>query len=263
MTTNPAITVAAGVIVPVPAAIVAFAERLLADVQGPDRVVDSLNGDTTITIGHAGGRRWRVTASNTRALMWVEYHVLSRNRLQWAQSELHIDGQQVDRAAGYPQFLNVFTGHDPDHRQVPDVAVDPVDRAAAPPKVRKTYDMILRKAPDADVAILRSGLRWAVVVNRPDKNMEIRFNFLTDLMDPEHPTRPVDTRPETGCRIGLVVDGVDRTAELNGQAERALAMLTGGYILPAAPAPPPVPGVAPARVPTTGVTTRKQKVMRI
>ena len=58
---------------PVPAAIAAFVEQLSADCGAAAQP------------RHLRGRRWRVTVSNDRVSMWVEYEALSRGRLQWAE----------------------------------------------------------------------------------------------------------------------------------------------------------------------------------
>jgi hypothetical protein len=208
---------------------------------------------------HLRGRRWRVTVSNDRVSMWVEYEALSRGRLQWAGSQLFIDGNQVPKADSYGHFLQIFADPDADMPARVPVFVD-VDPGAAPPAVRSTYQKLVAAAGkqpgELRVAVRRAGRQWLVCVE--NERMSLRCRFETPLMNPLRPLASPQTR-RARRPLELVVDGQDRTEEINGRIDKALAMMLDH---PAPPARPAIGHRAPAAV-NTGVAVRRQSVIRV
>jgi hypothetical protein len=234
--------------VPVPRGVTAFAGHLSADT------------GATAKVEHMGGRRWRVSVQNDRVQMWVEYEARSHGRLDWRRSELFIDGQSVKCADSYADFLNLFA--DPDDRKPPPFpAPIEVDASSAPPLVRRVYysvATVVKTQEGFGLTILRAGRRWAIEVS--GDQLLMRVNFVTPLIDPARPMREPVTRLLRSQAITLVLNGVDRTGEIDGRLDRAFRLIQAHK---ASPTPAPITEASTAQVQSTGVTVRQQKVMRL
>lgn len=232
--------------VPVPSGITAVVERLGEDLSG-----------ARITCEHVKDNRWRITAENDRVTMWVEYSAHSRGRLQWQGSRLIIDGRQVERADNYAELVDTFA--DPDGRgeraRVEPVQVEIED---APEPVQRAFHRIAVTplARSGEVLLYQAGRRWTVLVDTGA--IQLGLHLTTGLMDPTRPLQEPSTAMDADP-VTLVVDGVDKSATLNGALDKALAVAAGHD---GAPRNPAVAGESAAAV-NTGVQVRRRAVIRV
>jgi len=233
---------------PTPSAIMTFADNLASDT------------GLTPSISHQKGRRWRVEIASERVRMWVDYEVLSRGRLQWSQSQLFIDGQQAARATSYAGLLDIFRDPDGKSPEPPPQYID-VDPSTAPGVVRAMHARLAAKIHllpgDFTLALHRAGRRWAIVIS--SSRTVLRYRFTTALMNTQRPERDPRTR-ENRRPLELEIDGVDVTAQVNGRLDKAIAMICDHV---AAPPPAAIAGPSRSAVQATGVTVRKQTVLRL
>lgn len=143
----------------------------------------------TPTVEHVSGRRWRVTVTNPRVSMWVEYDVLSRGRLSWSQSQLFVDGEMVERADSYRDFLDIF--RDPDGTSPEPVPeLHDVDPNTAPEPVRRAWvkvSAILQKTSPGQwhFGVRHGGRAWLIV--GVSGEIELRFRFRPAADGPQAP----------------------------------------------------------------------------
>lgn len=224
-----------------------------------DRMLDELKVTATAEIGHVRGHRWRVTITSARVRMWVEWEVHSRGRLQWGQSTLFIDNAEAPRAHSYADLLDVF--NDPDNTNPGEAAVhEPVavGPADAPAAVVSAYNLATKRAAgDAKVAITKAGKLWTVTMS--GARFRLGFRFLAAPMDPTRPLAPAEVNADKSMPISLVVDGVDRSAEVQGRIDKALAMVVSHT---AATPAPPIAAPSDVQTTATSVVTRQQRVIR-
>lgn len=238
---------------PMPAAIATVAEEFRRDIP-----------DADVTTEHVAGVRWRVTVTSARVRMFIEYEARSRGRLQGKNSQLHIDGQRVPIATGYPQLVRIFA--DPDHGrdESPAPPSDPdamvtVDVEQAPPPVRSMHTKLVAAAPKGfDVVVRHTGRFWYVCLENPTAQM--RMVFVERLM--RH-TRPMREREvvlaSKRYSLQLVIAGVDLTEKVAGGFDRALSMITAHA---GAPGPAPVTREAGVAGRATSVQVRNTTVIR-
>lgn len=232
---------------PTPAAIAALLKNLGDDLAG-----------ATTTAEHLTGRRWLVSAANERVEVRSEYQVVDTRRLQLKASELLIDGRQVPRMQTYTDLVRLFANPDGGGEPAgddPELVEVPVEDT--PEGVRPTYQMLAKRRPSGlQLLVRRAGRRWYVCLE--NDRVQLRFVFVDFLMDHRRPTRDTGVGPPRHRPIVLVVDGEDRTDEVDGRLERALAM-AGSH--QAAQSPAGIAGEHAAAV-NTGVDVRRQTVIR-
>lgn len=208
-------------------------------------------------------RKWRLTMANDRVRMWKDYKLSSGGRAVQAGTALYIDGEQVEHCEGPQHFARIFTSDDPlqtlragahlDPVPATD-PIEPVDPDTAPPMVHTAYHRLQQDLPDTAVVTVGQGNSsyWSVTAVLGDDGQNlIRVNFYAG--------RTVQLSKSTP--IQLVAGGVDRTAEVEGRMDRALAMLLGQPGEQHAVAPP-IRGAAPAAR-TNSVAVRKSTVIRV
>lgn len=237
----------------IPAAIDKVAAEFRSDISGAD-----------VTTEHVTGIRWRVTVTSARVRMWVEYETRSRGRLQSKNSQLHIDGQQVQRAASYPELTRIFADPDNGRAAPPGPPTDADEMVAvtvdeAPQPVRAMHAKVVAAAPKGfDLVVRHAGRHWYVCLENPTAQM--RVVFVERLM--VH-TRPLREREVTLANkrqsIQLVINGEDLSAQVAGMLDKALGMMVGHAGTPAPAAVSRESGVA---VRPTGVQVRNTAVIR-
>jgi hypothetical protein len=229
---------------PMPGGVALLVERMAGDLA-------SLAADAEVTARHVRDQRWRVTATNPRVTMWVEFEPLQRRRLKWRGSELWIDGVQVERRE-YDDVLRTFA--DPDDTGKEPVSVD-VPLASAPDPVMKLIRTVARAGAKMRLtpSIRRSGNEYAVsfTSDRVRMTMHAREHF--NFMRPAQPDRG-----DLAEDVELWIDGVDHSAAAGRTLAGALREASAHL---AAPAPPSVAAEHREAV-NTGVQVRKTTVIR-
>lgn len=231
----------AGETVPTPSGVREFATRLAEDT------------GTTPAVTWEGGHRWRVQVDNGRVRMWVTYEALSRGRLKWLRSELFVNGEPVDRASGYADFLRIFhDGGELTHETVEESV------SAAPDFLRRAAAKLTpRLASGTTLRILRTGPRWQLVV-RSSRGC-LRVTLERPLMDPRRPARMGEFKLRAERPVELELDGDDLTDEIQGRLDLAMArMVAHSHAAP----PPQVSGTSAPQVKATGVQVRNTTVIR-
>lgn len=206
--------------------------------------------------------RWRFTVDTGRVVMVVEYKLLPRDRFQQRSSRLVVDGERQPLAESYEQLRRLLLNPDgPIPDQVPgDGDLVEVTGDQVPKDVRGLARVAVLKLPKAlSVRVLQGPDRWWVV-QAANARVDLRLNLRSTLMDPKRPTWDRRVAEHRDQPVSVWVDGVDRTAEVSGMIDSAMAMVANVL---AAPAPPPVSATSGVQVTATGVTVRQQKVLRL
>ena len=238
--------------IPVPSSITKLADGFRADMPG-----------TTVTTENLSATRWRVTVTSDRVRMYLDAETKSRGRLLNKGSRLYIDGQQAPTADYYAQLIRLFA--DPDNgRPVPENATEPepfvdVPLDTGPAPVRAAAAKLAGHTSKGFALVLRRSGRWWHLCLENDR-AQLRMVFARQLMDLSHPLRERKVMlANDKWALRLVIDGVDRSDQVNGQVQKALAMMTAHA---GAPARPPVAGSAPVAGTATSVQVRNTVVMR-
>jgi hypothetical protein len=197
------------------------------------------------------GDRWRLVmdSGDGRVVMTLDYVVEPGYRPRWRRgpSTLYVNGERrpVLRDRG---FFDLWNGVDPEAplpaRREPSPLPPAADVRQAPALVKTTYRMWQDKIGDRGELFLgRDGRRWVLAFTTDRISMQ--FTFLAE--------RRGRCAPSLVRPLELFVDGVDKTAEAEGELAKALEL--------AFPPPPPT-SPAPAAVTATSVKVRNQAVIR-
>lgn len=209
--------------------------------------VDRLRDDTQCdsTVERINDRKWRLTAESDRVTLTLDFILQGNGKVRWKGSTLAVDGTPRALAEDYEHLLRIFMDPDGDMRP-PEVMEMPPARCVddAPFTVRTFYGILSRFDKDAAEIGERDGA-WIVGLGSGDTAIRLVF------------TR---RRKEWGMgRLQVIVNGVDRSAEVRGDVTKALALMAGES--------PAVPGekvigmpARPAR--TNSVEIRRAAVIR-
>ncbi len=228
---------------------------------------DGFAADSGITpvVEHLERDRWRFTVTGGRVVMTYDVRLLQRHRLRSVASVLTVDGEARPLMKSYAALLELLTNPEgdgelpgtPSDSEMTEVAAD-----AAPREVARAASLAARNLPtatDLSVRILRGPRRWWAIV-LSNGRVRLRINMRSSLMDIYRPTAPRFTAMVKGkWLLALSVDGVDLTDRAQGRLDTAMSMVAKSL----ATAPPPsVTGTTAASTTPTGVTVRKQIVLR-
>lgn len=202
--------------------------------------------------------RWRITITNTRVTMTLDLRQTRPGRCVWVTSTLTVDGVRRELTHGPEHFARVFK--DPDNELDRRINIPPASTvletqpvADAPKTVRSAYQMAVDQLGDGlDIQVGTSGPGyWAVTVNGTAGILRMNY-YITEsgrCVSPEdHP-------------FDLIVNGEDRTAEMGGRMDRAMALLAGTpRENSSTPSSPVAAGAGAAR--TNSVEVRRAAVIR-
>lgn len=212
---------------------------------------------TRPTVGRPATNRWRIEMRNPRVFAYADFKISPGGRCVQAGTALHIDGERVENANGYAHFARIFTADDPwsevQEKVIEPIPIgdpiEPINVEDAPPAVRAGYTDLVRGLPaGTEVTVgMGNGYYWSVTAQVGVAT--IRLNFYNG--------KPVKLSSRTPIQI--MVAGVDRTSEIQGRLDRALAMMTGqpGEQISATP----TIGASPAAR-SNAVETRRATVIR-
>jgi hypothetical protein len=204
-------------------------------------------------------RRWRLSLNNARVRLTMEFKLTGGSRCVRGGSTLSIDGVQVERAEDFEHFVRIFADPDAEYgnRQITppgwDAAVEEKPADDVPKLVRDTVKMLTRKLSDtAAFTVGTAGTKfWVVEIRMNLAVLRVSFHMWAD---------------GTCCLVEdplflLMVDGIDVTEQVNGQLDKALAMMNR----PAHDAAPEKRGITGAAGTTrdVGVETRRTTVLRL
>ena len=214
-----------------------------------------------------GPRRWRITHTNDRVTLTLDYKTTGPGRWHWAASTLTVDGQRRALAAGMEHYAAIFA--DPDKApggSTGDTEEEqhlPAPPSQAPPPVRKAHRIIADALAAVDHTVetghLPAGDVWLVELTTGRVTVRMRWTHTSRRKSRQgYSWDMAADRP-----IEVVVDGVDRTGEVGRDINKALHMAANpGGSAPAPDGRGPVSGVADAAR-STAVETRRATVIRV
>lgn len=188
-------------------------------------------------------RKWRITVASDRVTTTMDFSVQG-HRCRWVGSTLAVDGVSRPLVDTPEELGELFRHPDP-----VSVVVEPMPPAVpvseAPVRVRHYY-AILASSPlgrAATITIGRSPKHWVIGFDLADRvTLRLEFHGKT-------------------WGLLLVVDGVDRSREIDGELDQALALIGDALGEPVSGSSS-VPGTAPAAR-SNPVEVRRNTVIRV
>jgi hypothetical protein len=211
-----------------------------------DEIDEATKLETTALEVEAG--LWRIALSTKRVAFTIDFRHKGGGRFDWAHSTLAVDGQPRPLAKDVHHLASIF--HDPDQRAHFQAMPPACSPKGAPALVQHTYHMLRNRFKDgASVRLGRTSRHW--IVEFMTDRATLRMNFV-------HQKKSCILDGETPLQVS--VDGIDKTAEVDGNLEEALSL-----IFETAPQSTPLNGsinavANPAR--SNSVEVRRAVVMR-
>lgn len=161
-------------------------------------------------------RRWKLTLLNDRVQMTLIAKSANRGRYTWLKSTLVVDGQPRPIASGYRHFVRIFNDPDetPPERAIPD-PLPPCRPEDVPQRVASAYQRLVESLGEERVALGGGHNAWAIDITSPNGQAFMRLGF----------RRAKRGKPVSDMRILMIVEGRDRSREVQGSLEAALALL--------------------------------------
>lgn len=162
-------------------------------------------------------RRWLITMRNERVRMTITAKAAKRGRYTQVHSTLEIDGQPRPVADDYRHFVRIF--NDPDETPPkgeippPPEPCDP-DRPL-PPTVAVYYRSLTERIPPERITLGRDRDDYVIDLRSENGSSFLRIAFL----------RPKRNKPPDEMGLMLIIEGRDRSREVKGDLEAALALL--------------------------------------
>ncbi len=209
------------------------------------------------TVDLVGPGRWRLGVDNGRVRMTVDFGPTGRGRrIDWVDSHLWVDGVEQPIANTPREFYDLFNDRRPAPAVPPPLPPAVDDLGTVPVEVRGVYNTLKARmpgaleSPDATLEVCNDGDLWIVAFTRP--RMAMRISMATG--------RSGVCRMIRQMPIRMWVDEVDYSAHAGNDIAKAIQMFvhTGERHTTG----PKISHAASAAV-NTGVTVRKQSVMRI
>lgn len=209
-------------------------------------------------------RRWRIVHTNGRVRLTYDMKSTGPGRVAWAASTLTVDGQRRPLASDFTHYTAIFA--DPD--KAPATSGDTTSPAPRPWKIEDAPDHVQQYCTQIDDALavehtvtvgyLDDRAAWVIQITTERATACLRLVRGTGgRKNRRHPKWRLDPKDP----ISLVVDGVDRSAEVDGKVARMLEIM-GRPGEQGPPADGPVTGPAPAAR-SNAVTTRRATVIRV
>lgn len=162
-------------------------------------------------------RRWRLTMRNERVCMTIVAKAAKRGRYIQVKSTLEVDGQPRPVAESYRHFVRIFNDPDetPPEAELPP-APDPCGPdGPLPPIVAGYYRQLTGRIPAENLTLGRDGYNFVIDLRSENGNALLRIGFL----------RPKPHKPPDEMDLLLIIEGRDRSREVKGDLEAALALL--------------------------------------
>lgn len=160
--------------------------------------------------------RWVLTHANERVRMTLTVQAAKHGRYTWLDSTLEVDGKPRPVADTYSHYVRIF--NDPDERPPEREIPDPLPSAAGevmPPLVSQHYHGLVRSLSPDRVTVGHHGNEWAIDLRSEDGSSFLRLSF----------RKAKRGKPTADMRITLIVEGRDRSREVAGNLEAAMALL--------------------------------------
>lgn len=183
-------------------------------------LVADLTRDTDVTpdVEEIPGfeRRWQLTLRNDRVLMTMVVKSAGRGRYAWVRSALTVDGQPRPVAESYSHFVRIFNDPDetPPERAVPE-PLPPCSPEGLPPMVASAYGQLAKSLGAEAVVLGHEHNHWALDIVSPNGQAFLRLSY----------RRPKRGKPVSDMRLTMIVEGRDRSREVRGDLDVALALL--------------------------------------
>lgn len=195
-------------------------------------------------------RRWRVSVANDRVESVAVFRRSPAGKWNQQKGETnnYIDSHPIGTVPNSKALRKLFG--DPDNTGIAQPTPMPADADPdhAPAEVRAGYRMFADKFGD-NVRLGRRGNVWVIGVDlhSDEHSMSMRANL----------------SPSGDIKVEVILDGKDRTEEVDNDMSKAMALMTGNG--PGNSTGPPVPNKGgpsgPAR--SNAVETRRHSVMRV
>ena len=176
--------------------------------------VDDLRDATGIEpeVTDLGHHKWRICVSNERVHMYVDFKILSNEKLKWLGSELLVDGSSRPLAKDEYDLADIM--RNPDRTASVSDMPGEASVSQAPGIVKHYYSLLASKLEDA-VMLGVDRRMWVIGIGEGPHG--IRISFV--------PSRQMRRNYNIGIQI--VLEGVDRSAEVRNDLSAALALLLG------------------------------------
>jgi hypothetical protein len=229
------------------------------------QLVDHLHemGWGTVEVSGSPGGKWEVAVEgeHVRATAGFEFRL---GKTRQVAGTMRIDGEPAPLAEDYQDLRRIWDEHEgtaaPEPGAAPAVLMEIHDpgRAPVPRVVEFAAEKMTAGDPDLQFEVrtgLTEGGHWAVGVDLPDgAGLRLVFTrYARNIWELDR-TSPIQ----------IVVGGVDRSSEVDGDIEKAMAVLLRRDPRPPADSVPGSSAVGRRETgrPTTGVATRKMVVIR-
>lgn len=163
--------------------------------------------------------RWRVTVSNNRVTMTVDYKLSTGGRWVWGSSTLAIDGVKGPLAAGFDHFVRVWNNPEELNNRlpVPPPITTPITQVPLDEMPDRIADAVGYAVERKGAATLTTGYVsddfWAVDFSSDRATLRLHWFYKDDVAEiTEH--------------IFLIVDGEDRSDLAKGKMDKALAVFS-------------------------------------
>lgn len=218
----------------VPKPVTEWADKLRADTGHPTSV-DRLNV-----------RTWRLTTESDRVRLTMDFISAGRGKIRRHGSTLAVDGAPRDLARDYPHLLAIFK--DPDEGRgepdTPDDMFPPRNPEDAPTTVQMDYRVFVKAGITPEIG--EADGQWMIGFRRENSSLLLKYR-----------------RRGAGWVMSLqvIVDGVNRSHEADGDINAALALMGGTNPTPAGDKTPRIAGKS-ASARSNSVETRRATVIR-
>lgn len=175
---------------------------------------------TTPVVEWVGARsHWRITVSNERVVMTLDWKQTTSGRWVWAGSTLHLDGVRSPLTQGFEHFVRVWKNPEEIENRMPQPApyttpVVEVDLEKLPAYIGQVARKVLGEKRDIAPPVVGyvDDNFWAMEFTFPRAVLRAHWSRTSnDPMVTEH--------------MYLIVDGVDKSDLVKGSMEKALAII--------------------------------------
>jgi hypothetical protein len=179
-------------------------------------------------------RCWRLTLTSEAVMLTLDYRLLRPRRLYWVDSSLVVNGKRRELAKDFDHLLAVFTDPDCGQRQQersartePEPMPPRCPVQAVPRDLRQIYAQVCGQVDNLggqliEVQVGHVGQHWTIGVDIARFSMRMNFKMVRT-----RSSRPGKITPDRLWPIEVFVDGVNRSDEVGGSLDKALALFDG------------------------------------